>query len=58
MTQHAPIFIVLLPLTASLLCMLFSRIKKELGAWIVMASVVGGVPECLHRAPACYRLRR
>ena len=31
MTQHAPIFIVLLPLTASLLCMLFSRIKKELG---------------------------
>ena len=41
MTQHAPIFIVLLPLTASLLCMLFSRIKKELGAWIVMASIVG-----------------
>ena len=41
MTQHAPIFIVLLPLSASLLCMLFSRIKKELGAWIVMASIVG-----------------
>ena len=40
MTQHAPIFIVLLPLTASLLCMLFSRIKKELGPWIVMASIV------------------
>ena len=27
MTQHAPVFIVLLPLTGSLLCMLFSRIK-------------------------------
>ncbi len=41
MTQHAPVFIVLLPLTASLLCMLFSRISKNLGAWIVMASIVG-----------------
>lgn len=41
MTQHAPVFIVLLPLTASLLCMLFSRISKNLGSWIVMASIVG-----------------
>lgn len=39
MTQHAPVFIVLLPLTASLLCMLFSRISKNLGSWIVIASL-------------------
>ena len=41
MTQHAPVLIVLLPLTASLLCMLFSRIKKNLGSWIVMAAILG-----------------
>lgn len=41
MIQHAPVFIVLLPLTASLLCMLLSRIKKDLGAWVVMASILG-----------------
>lgn len=41
MMQHAPVFIVLLPLTASLLCMLFSRISKHLGSWIVMASILG-----------------
>ena len=41
MTQHAPVLIVLLPLTASLLCMLFSRIRKNLGSWIVMASILG-----------------
>ena len=41
MTQHAPVLIVLLPLTASLLCMLFSRISKNLGSWIVMASIAG-----------------
>ena len=41
MTQHAPIFIVLLPLTASLLCMLFSRIKKELGAVVNLGALVG-----------------
>ena len=40
MTQHAPVFIVLLPLTASLLCMLFSRISRNLGSYIVMASIV------------------
>lgn len=41
MMQHAPVFIVLLPLTASLLCMLFSRISRNLGSWIVMASIAG-----------------
>lgn len=41
MTQHAPVFIVLLPLTASLLCMLLSRISRNLGSWVVMASLVG-----------------
>ena len=52
MTQHAPVLIVLLPLTASLLCMLFSRIKRTLGSWIVMASIVGAfINACivLHR---------
>lgn len=39
MTQHAPVFIVLLPLTASLLCMLLSRISRNLGSWVVMASI-------------------
>ena len=39
MTQHAPIFIVLLPLTGSLLCMLFSRISRNLGYYIVLASI-------------------
>ncbi len=41
MTQHAPVLIVLLPLTASLLCMLLSRISKNLGSWVVMAAIVG-----------------
>lgn len=41
MSAHAPVFIVLLPLTASLLCMLFSRIKRFLGAYLVMASIMG-----------------
>ena len=41
LAHHAPIFIVLLPLTASLLCMLFSRISRNLGSYIVMASIVG-----------------
>lgn len=41
MTQHAPVLIVLLPLTASLLCMLFSRISRNLGSWIVMAAIAG-----------------
>lgn len=41
MTQHAPVLIVLLPLTASLLCMLLSRISRNLGSYVVMASIVG-----------------
>ena len=41
MTQHAPVYIVLLPLTAALLCMLFSKMQKNLGSWIVQASLVG-----------------
>ena len=52
MTQHAPVLIVLLPLTASLLCMLFSRISKNLGSWIVMASIAGAF------ANACMCLTR
>lgn len=52
MTQHAPVLIVLLPLTASLLCMLFSRISKNLGSWIVMASIAGAF------ANACIVLQR
>ncbi len=47
MTQHAPVFIVLLPLTASLLCMLLSRISKNLGSWVVMASIVGAFASAL-----------
>lgn len=38
---HAPVFIVLLPLTASLLCLLFSRISRTLGAWFVQLAVAG-----------------
>ena len=37
--QHAPLFIVLLPVSAALLCMLFSRIQKNLGSWIVIGSI-------------------
>ena len=39
MMQHAPLFIVLLPVSAALLCMLFSRIQKNLGCWIVIGSI-------------------
>ncbi len=41
MTQHTPVLIVLLPVSAALLCMLFSRIQKNLGSWIVIASIFG-----------------
>lgn len=41
MMQHAPVMIVLLPVSAALLCMLFSRISKNLGSWIVIASIFG-----------------
>ena len=41
LATHAPVFIVLLPLTASLLCLLFSRVHRKLGSWIVQAALVG-----------------
>lgn len=41
MTQHAPVLIILLPLTAALLCMLVSRWKKEVAPWVVIASIFG-----------------
>lgn len=43
MSQHAPVFIVLLPLTASLLCMLLSRICRNLGSYVVIASIAGSL---------------
>ena len=36
---HSPVFIVLLPLTASLLCLAFSRLHRHLGAWLVQLSL-------------------
>lgn len=45
--HHAPVFIVLLPLTASLLCMLFSRMSRNLGSYIVMASIVAAFASAL-----------
>ncbi len=41
LVQHAPVFIVLLPLSASLLCLLFSRISRNLGSYIVIAAIFG-----------------
>ena len=41
LSLHAPVFIVLLPLTASLLCLLFSRINRKLGSWIVQLALLG-----------------
>lgn len=41
MIQHAPVFIVLLPFTAALLCMLLSRLQRNLGSWLVIASIGG-----------------
>ena len=38
---HSPVFIVLLPLTASLLCLAFSRINRKLGSWIVQLALFG-----------------
>ncbi len=38
---HSPVFIVLLPLSASLLCLAFSRLHKHLGAWVVQLSLLG-----------------
>ncbi len=39
MMPHAPLMIVLLPVSAALLCMFFSRLQKNLGSWIVIASI-------------------
>ena len=36
MIQHCPVLIVLLPLTAALLCLLFSKFNKNLGSWLVI----------------------
>ncbi len=41
MIQQAPVFIVLLPLTAALFCMLVSRFSKKLGSLMVLASIAG-----------------
>ena len=38
---HSPVFIVLLPLTASLLCLAFSRINRKFGAWLVQLALLG-----------------
>ena len=38
---HSPVFIVLLPLSASLLCLALSRLHKHLGAWVVQLSILG-----------------
>lgn len=43
MTQHAPVLIVLLPVSAALLCMLLSRISKNLGSYVVIASIFGAL---------------
>ncbi|MDY6029198.1 MAG: monovalent cation/H+ antiporter subunit D family protein [Acidaminococcaceae bacterium] len=48
MSQHAPVLIVLLPLTAALLCLLFSRISKNLGSWMVIASIFGSFTCAVH----------
>lgn len=38
---HSPVYIVLLPLSASLLCLALSRIHRTLGAWVVQLSLLG-----------------
>ena len=40
---HSPVFIVLLPLTASLLCLAFSRIHRKLGSWLVQLTIFGSL---------------
>ncbi len=44
MIQHCPVLIVLLPLTAALLCLLFSKFNKNLGSWLVIGSIAGSLP--------------
>ena len=41
MIEHIPVLIILLPLSAALICLLASRLSKNIGAWIVIASLVG-----------------
>ena len=43
MIQHCPVLIVLLPLTAALLCLLFSKFNKNLGSWLVIGSIAGSL---------------
>ncbi len=38
---HSPVFIVLLPLSASLLCLALSRLHRQLGGWVVQLSLLG-----------------
>ncbi len=55
MTQNAPVLIVLLPVTAALLCMLLSRIGRNLGSWVVIASIVASflcTVDCLYQVLA------
>ncbi|MBQ3862827.1 MAG: monovalent cation/H+ antiporter subunit D family protein [Schwartzia sp.] len=40
---HSPVFIVLLPLSASLLCLAFSRIHRKLGAYVVQLALFGAL---------------
>ena len=39
MSENFPILIVLLPLSASLLCPLFSYLKRDLGTWLVILAI-------------------
>ena len=41
MTQHFPVLIVLLPLTAALLSPFFSYFHKQMGKWVAVASLFG-----------------
>ena len=40
---HSPVFIVLLPLSASLLCLALSRIHRKLGSYVVQLSLLGAL---------------
>ena len=41
MSQHFPVLIVLLPLTAALLSPFFSYFHKHMGKWVAVASLFG-----------------
>ena len=53
MIQHCPVLIVLLPLTAALLCLLFSKFNKNLGSWLVIGSIAGSLA-CSLQVPVSY----